>query len=815
MSQDDSEQAIDFQEEDSIPSTDLGGGPEDVVDAPDPDTSPEALAELEAQDDRFDPTVENVSIPNVRWSEDAYQPDYAHLQQSAIDTLSLSGEVAVTWKVYDLLVRANRFEPRGTNGLICLGLRGAELIGDDAQEDRQHFRIKDTRPDHGAFRCTLGLLNTATKQFSAFRGSTVPNKQWMRNYYKIINKLPTNKKTRSNLLPTGCYVYRVNAHSGGKIKPALRMTNPDSLMADAKCTVLRTSNDLAYAHDDLWDTSTPYDNIHCAYFDDRFSSAGCQTIKGANKLGPWGIFQKKIGALGWNARIDYVLLTGREVAIAAAIIAAGKQNDTAFVDACLGRLRVGSQGEDVVRLQKKIGFRGSGYFGPITKRRLTEREGAQDLTTDGVYSLTDDIATGWEVFETAKIPVDVPEPPAVPNNDPNIANPATETEDGALVFRAAPGTQKINIATDVILKGPSGDIPLQLTANVTGIPLSGVGVELVLRTVPLAAPPATKSALAMDAAGLDKYAPKARPEYRDLLLEKATDILTQYEINENPRRLAHFMSQLYHECGGFALKSENLSYSAKRLVAVWPNRFPSFAAAKPFARNPEKLANVVYAGRLGNNNSGDGFRYRGRGMIQLTGKDNYAHFGDLLDVDLVGNPDLAAEPEVALRVAAVYWSKRKRRGERSMNALADDDKLRAITYRINGGFNGFKHRQAALDEAKAIWGDISVAAGPRIVERGDFGDEVRKLQLLLIEHQVLRGKVDGKFGNGSYLGLFDFKNSQRMSGSGYADAATFAKLREKSRPAPTEVIEALPQIGNEPEPIRPPMLDFGEEPDAV
>lgn len=150
-----------------------------------------------------------------------------------------------------------------------------------------------------------------------------------------------------------------------------------------------------------------------------------------------------------------------------------------------------------------------------------------------------------------------------------------------------------------------------------------------------------------------------------------------------------------------------------------------------------------------------------------------------------------------------------------MNALADDDKLRAITYRINGGFNGFKHRAAALDEAKAIWGDIAVAAAPRIVERGDFDDEVRKLQLLLIEHQVLRGKVDGKFGNGSYLGLYSFKTSQRMSGAGYADAATFAKLREKSRPAPTEAFDTLPQTGNEPEPIRPPMVDFADEPYAV
>ena len=799
---------IDFIAEDPAPNTDLGGGPEDVVEADDPDTSPEALEALDAFSGRFDSSVESATIPEVRWSEDKDQPDYAHLQQSALAQLALSEEVAFTYPIYELLLRANRFRPSGTNGLICLGLRGGELMGDDAQINKTAFTIKDTRPNHRNFRCTLGLVDTASKQFSAFRGSTVPNTKWMRNYYKIKNNIPTNSKTRSNCLPTGCYVYRVNAHGGGKIKPALRMTDPDDLKSDATCTVLRTSNDLAYAHDDHWHPSTPYDNIHCAYFDDQFSSAGCQTIKGANKKGPWGTFQKTIGALGWNARIDYVLLTGREVAIAAAIIKAGREDDAAFVDACLGRLRVGSQGEDVTRLQKKIGFNGSGYFGPLTKKRLTEREGAQGLTTDGVYSLADDLATGWSVFETAQMPVDTPSP-QVADSDPSVLiNASTEIAPEKIVFRNEPGTQVIDIATEVTLKTAAGDVPLQVNANISGIPQSGVGVELVLRTTALAAPAAVKPAVVWDAAGLDEFAPRALPEYRAVLLEKGADILGQHGINENPRRLSHFMAQLHHESGGFALKSENLSYSAARLVQVWPNRFPSIAAANPFARNPEKLGNAVYGGRLGNNSPGDGFRYRGRGMIQLTGKDNYDSFGQSLGVDLVANPDLAAEPEVALRVAALYWAERKRKGERTMNALADDDKLRAITYRINGGFTGFEHREAAVDQAKAIWGDITLAAAPRIVERGDFDDEVRKLQLLLIEHRVLGGKVDGKFGNGTYKGLFKFKTDHRMQGAGFADAATFAKLRQESRPAPTESFDMLPMIEDEPEPIRPPIMMF-------
>jgi putative chitinase len=806
--QDDS-QAPDFSVEDARPGDDLGGGPDDTVLAPDQDTSSEAYEKLLEDEARFAMGVESAQIPPVRWSADADQPDFAHTFNSATNSLALNEEVEFNFAVYQLLVRANRFQPRGKNGLVCVGLRGGELIGDDAQEEVSDFRIKDTRPNHEAFRCTLGIVDTVNETVSAYRGSTVPNKKWMTNYYKLVHGLPTSSNTKSNLLPTGCYIYRVNAHGGGRIKPALRMTDPDNLTADAKCTVLRTSNDLAYAHDDFWNPSVPYDNIHCAYYNDKFSSAGCQTIKGPNGGGAWGQFQNVIDALGWNARIDYVLVTGREVAIAAAIIAAGRQDDTAFLDACLGRLRVGSEGSEVLALQKKLGFNGTSYFGPSTKKRLTEREGANGLTTDGVYSVADDSATGWSVFETAGMPVENTTQPEVNSNEDGVVNAdaVSDASDGSITFRAAAGTQQLDVSTDVTLAHNGRDIPLSVTARVDGIPASGVDVELILRAVTgEAAKPATTesaSGVAISPEKFDAYAPRARADYRAKILEDGHAILADHGINENPRRLSHFMAQLYHESGGFSLNEENLNYSAKRLTEVWPNRFPSLTAAQPFANNPEKLANNVYGGRLGNNKPGDGYRYRGRGMIQLTGRDNYAVFSDLLGIDLEGNPDLAFDGAVALRVAAAYWTQRKLKGERSMNALADDDKLRAITYRVNGGFNGFVHREAALDAAKNIWGDITVGATPRIVDRGDFDDDVRRLQILLIEHQRLRGTVDGKFGMGTYRGLFAFKVENRMSGAGYADAATFAKLKEASRPIATEGLLELPEIGNDPEPIRP------------
>lgn len=804
---------IDFSQEDTPPRDDLGGSAIERFDAPDPDTGPEALAALDAAEARFGAMVESTQIPEVRWSPDADHPDYRHSHHSAVDSLMIDEEVRFTKEVFDLIVRANRYDPKGTNGMICIGLRGAELIGDDAQEGQQGFRIRDVRPDHVRFRCTLGFVDTQSSTVSAYRGSTVPNQKWMRNYFKLQNGIHTDNTTRSNLLPTGCYIYRVNAHSGGKIRPALRMTNPSALTEDAKCTVLRTSNDLAYAHDDLWDPSTPYDNIHCAYSDHAFSSAGCQTVKGANGKGAWGKFQAVIGALGWDKRIDYLLVTGREVAIAAAILAAGRQGDAAFVDACLGRLRVGSVGDEVLALQKKLGFNGTSYFGPLTKKRLTEREAAHGLVTDGIFAPGDDLALGWSVFATAGTAFDSPAAPRVSGQD-GVGAADTAAVASSIVFRAPAGARSVDIATDVTLVHGGQDIPLRVTARIDGIPAAGPNVELVLRPVettpPAAQPrpaapdtPPSGETVAISAADFDAYAPRARADYRTTMVTEGAAVLAAHGINATPRRLAHFMAQLHHESGGFRLHEENLSYSAERLMQVWPSRFPSLAVAQEVARSPEKLANAVYGGRLGNTQPGDGFRYRGRGMIQLTGRSNYRAFSRHLGLDLEGDPDLAFDGGVALRIAAAYWTHRKLKGERTMNALADDDKLRAITYRINGGFNGFTHREAALDAAKVIWGDVTTGAAPVIVDRGDAGDDVRRLQILLIEQNVLGGRADGKFGKGTYDGLATFKSRHRMSGVGYADAATFAKLRSARGGVATESIGVLPQTGSDPEPIRP------------
>jgi putative chitinase len=146
-----------------------------------------------------------------------------------------------------------------------------------------------------------------------------------------------------------------------------------------------------------------------------------------------------------------------------------------------------------------------------------------------------------------------------------------------------------------------------------------------------------------------------------------------------------------HESGGFKLLKENLNYSAKGLVATWPSRFPNEEYAEEYARKPDRIANKVYLGRMGNTEDGDGAKYIGRGLIQLTGKENYANCGLGLGVDLVGNPDWLATPKYAALSAGWYWNKR------NLNADADAGNIESMTRKINGGNIGIADRKAKID----------------------------------------------------------------------------------------------------------------------
>lgn len=169
----------------------------------------------------------------------------------------------------------------------------------------------------------------------------------------------------------------------------------------------------------------------------------------------------------------------------------------------------------------------------------------------------------------------------------------------------------------------------------------------------------------------------------------------KYEIN-TALRLAHFLSQINHESGDMKRLEENLNYSAKRLLEVFPKYFDSYEIALSYANKPNMIASRVYANRMGNGDeaSGDGWKYRGRGIMQLTGKANYVAFDRFLNAngEIVSNPDLVAKnKEYAVLTAFFYWDSRK------LNNLIDKDGnqyfvCKEITKRINGGYNGLDDR---------------------------------------------------------------------------------------------------------------------------
>jgi putative chitinase len=181
--------------------------------------------------------------------------------------------------------------------------------------------------------------------------------------------------------------------------------------------------------------------------------------------------------------------------------------------------------------------------------------------------------------------------------------------------------------------------------------------------------------------------------------------MRRFEI-VTPARMAAFCAQLAHESGQLQRWTENLSYRWERLRQVFPKYFPSDAEARPFDRKPERIANRVYANRMGNGPeaSGDGWRYRGRGPIQLTGKDNYRACGQGIGVDLVDDPDFLATPEPGCLAAAWFWARN------GLNALADAGDFVTITRRINGGLNGLAERREFWGRAKAAFGVPAVAA---------------------------------------------------------------------------------------------------------
>lgn len=272
-------------------------------------------------------------------------------------------------------------------------------------------------------------------------------------------------------------------------------------------------------------------------------------------------------------------------------------------------LKKGSKGEEVKKLQAKLGLAADGIFGAGTESKLKEWQKKNGLSADG------------------------------------IAGPATLKKLGVVVETTAP---KQVVKEDVVI--PKGG-PIDLSR------LKGHVPDAVITQIPT--------------------------------------VMEKFQIN-TPLRLAHFLAQCGHESGNFKAVQENLNYSADGLKKIFPKYFPG-NLSESYARNPEKIASKVYGGRMGNGDEStkEGFKFRGRGYIQLTGKSNYTAFANSIGEDTVSNPDLVAT-KYPLASAAWFFSKN------GLNSIADKGAdsatVTAVTKRVNGGTIGLADRIKHFNE---------------------------------------------------------------------------------------------------------------------
>lgn len=197
---------------------------------------------------------------------------------------------------------------------------------------------------------------------------------------------------------------------------------------------------------------------------------------------------------------------------------------------------------------------------------------------------------------------------------------------------------------------------------------------------------------------LQKICPKTKKEVLQKYVDPLNKVAKAHGILENNKRLAAFLAQLAHESGGFNFTRENLNYSAKALQTIFKKYYPTDKDALAHERKPEMIANRVYANRMGNGNeqSGDGWSYRGRGLIQLTGKENYTKFATSVKKSLNETVEYLETPEGAVESAAWFWTRNR------LNELCDKDDFITLTKRINGGVNGLADRKHHYELALSV-----------------------------------------------------------------------------------------------------------------
>ena len=188
-------------------------------------------------------------------------------------------------------------------------------------------------------------------------------------------------------------------------------------------------------------------------------------------------------------------------------------------------------------------------------------------------------------------------------------------------------------------------------------------------------------------------------KYIDHWYDAFQQLLPDYDIN-TPLRVAHFIAQCAHESGNFAFIEENLNYKAASLMSVFKKYFPSMDIAQQYEKKPERIANRVYANRMGNGDeaSGDGYKYRGRGLIQLTGKDNYTFFAGSLGISVEEASEYMATFEGAAQSACWFWE------QNNLNRFADANDVKGLTRAINGGYIGLEDRMSHTEHALHVLG---------------------------------------------------------------------------------------------------------------
>jgi putative chitinase len=252
--------------------------------------------------------------------------------------------------------------------------------------------------------------------------------------------------------------------------------------------------------------------------------------------------------------------------------------------------------------------------------------------------------------------------------------------------------------------------------------------------------------------------------------DAALEILPKYEIN-TPNRIAGFFAQCGHESMNFTALSENLNYRAETLEKLFSKYFSKAGRnAADYAKQPEKIANVIYGGRMRNTEEGDGWRFRGRGVIQLTGRDNYTSFGLTIDMTAEEVIEYVQTKKGALESACWYWASRK------INIACDEGDIVKMTKLVNGGTIGLEDRRKHYEQALAVLGGAvpapiaNVAAIPGVLKKGSTGENVKRLQA------ELGLEDDGVFGSGTESAVKKWQAANGLAADGIVGPKTLAKL---------------------------------------